>query len=37
VIGDPTGAYLSLYRGNPDSHGFDPDLAVPGRICWNEA
>ena len=36
VIGDPTGAYLSLYRGNPDSHGFDPDLAVPGRICWNE-
>lgn len=36
VVGDPTGAYLSLYKGNDGSQGFDPDLPVPGRICWNE-
>ena len=36
VIGDPQGAYLSIYKGLPESQGFDPDLPVPGRICWNE-
>lgn len=36
VVGDPQGAYFSLYKGLPESPGFDPELAVPGRICWNE-
>ena len=36
VVGDPQGAYLSLYKGLPEAAGFDPDLPVPGRICWNE-
>jgi hypothetical protein len=36
VVGDPQGAYFSLYKGLPTSPGFDPDLPVPGRICWNE-
>lgn len=36
VVGDPQGAYLSLYKGLPESAGADPDLMVPGRICWNE-
>lgn len=36
VVGDPLGAYFSIYKGNPESPGFDPDLPVPGRICWNE-
>jgi predicted enzyme related to lactoylglutathione lyase len=36
VIGDPLGAYLSIYKGLPASQGFDPDLPVPGRVCWNE-
>ena len=36
VVGDPLGAYFSVYKGNPDSPGFDPDLPVPGRACWNE-
>lgn len=36
VVGDPTGAYFSIYKGLPESQGFDPDLPVPGRICWNE-
>ncbi|HZN37274.1 MAG TPA: VOC family protein [Planctomycetota bacterium] len=36
VVGDPQGAYLSLYKGLPESQGFDPDLPVPGRVCWNE-
>lgn len=36
VVGDPQGAYFSLYKGLPESAGFDPDLPVPGRICWNE-
>lgn len=36
VVADPCGAYLSIYRGLPASAGFDPDLEVPGRICWNE-
>ncbi|MBL8695147.1 MAG: VOC family protein [Planctomycetes bacterium] len=36
VVGDPTGGYLSLYKGNPDSAGADPDQAIPGRVCWNE-
>ena len=36
VVGDPQGAYLSLYTGLPTSLGFDPDLPVPGRVCWNE-
>ena len=33
---DPHGAALSIYKGQPDNHGFDPDLPVPGRFCWNE-
>ncbi|MCA8975559.1 MAG: VOC family protein [Planctomycetes bacterium] len=37
VVGDPAGAYFSIYKGLPESQGFDPDLPVPGRICWNEA
>ena len=36
VIGDPQGGYLSIYRGNEASQGFDPDQPVPGRVCWNE-
>lgn len=36
VVGDPQGAFFSLYKGLPESQGFDPDLPVPGRICWNE-
>lgn len=36
VVGDPQGAYFSLYKGLPASQGFDPDLPVPGRACWNE-
>lgn len=36
VAGDPQGAYYSLYTGLPGSHGFDPDVPVPGRVCWNE-
>ncbi|MFN3242525.1 MAG: VOC family protein [Planctomycetota bacterium] len=36
VVGDPQGAFFSIYKGNEESHGFDPDLPVPGRICWNE-
>lgn len=36
VVGDPQGAYFSLYKGLPESQGADPDLPVPGRICWNE-
>ncbi len=36
VVGDPQGAYFSLYKGLPESQGFDPDLPVPGRVCWNE-
>jgi predicted enzyme related to lactoylglutathione lyase len=36
VVSDPQGAYFSIYKGLPDSPGFDPDLPVPGRICWNE-
>lgn len=36
VVGDPQGAYFSLYKGLPEAQGFDPDLPVPGRICWNE-
>lgn len=36
VCGDPSGATFSIYAGLPDSPGFDPDLPVPGRICWNE-
>lgn len=36
VVGDPQGAYFSLYKGLPASQGADPDLPVPGRICWNE-
>lgn len=36
VVGDPQGAYLSLFKGLPTSQGFDPDLPVPGRVCWNE-
>ncbi|MCB9884756.1 MAG: VOC family protein [Planctomycetes bacterium] len=36
VVNDPTGAYFSIYKGLPESQGFDPDLPVPGRACWNE-
>ncbi|MEZ6015834.1 MAG: VOC family protein [Planctomycetota bacterium] len=36
VVGDPTGGMFSLYKGNPQSLGADPDLMVPGRVCWNE-
>jgi len=36
VVADPQGAYFTLYAGLPDSPGFDPDLPVPGRVCWNE-
>ncbi|MCC6783738.1 MAG: VOC family protein [Planctomycetes bacterium] len=36
VVGDPQGAFFSLFQGLPESPGFDPDLPVPGRICWNE-
>ncbi|MCB9878965.1 MAG: VOC family protein [Planctomycetes bacterium] len=36
VCGDPCGAYFSIFKGLPASQGFDPDLPVPGRICWNE-
>ena len=36
VVGDPQGAFFSLFKGLPESPGFDPDLPVPGRICWNE-
>jgi predicted enzyme related to lactoylglutathione lyase len=36
IVGDPAGAYLSLYRGNAESSGADPDRPVPGRVCWNE-
>ncbi len=36
VVGDPQGAYFSLYKGLPTSPGFDPDLPVAGRVCWNE-
>ena len=33
VVGDPQGAYFSLYKGLPESAGADPDQPVPGRIC----
>lgn len=36
VVGDPQGAFFSLYKGLPASQGFDPDVPVPGRVCWNE-
>jgi predicted enzyme related to lactoylglutathione lyase len=36
VVGDPLGAYFSIYKGLPDSPGFDPDQPVAGRVCWNE-
>lgn len=36
VVGDPQGAYFTLYKGLPESSGADPNLAVPGRVCWNE-
>ncbi|MEZ6005895.1 MAG: VOC family protein [Planctomycetota bacterium] len=36
VVTDPAGAYFSIYQGNPGSPGFDPNLPVPGRVCWNE-
>ena len=36
VVGDPQGAYFSVYTGREGKHGFDPDLPVPGRVCWNE-
>ena len=36
VVGDPLGAFFSIYTGNAESSGFDPDVPVPGRVCWNE-
>lgn len=36
VVGDPQGAFFSIFKGLPDSPGFDPDLPVSGRVCWNE-
>lgn len=36
MVADPQGAHFSIYRGLPGSHGYDPDLPVPGRACWNE-
>ncbi len=36
VVGDPQGAYFSLYTGLPESQGFDPDQSIPGRVVWNE-
>lgn len=36
VVGDPQGAFFSLYKGLPTSHGADPDAPVTGRVCWNE-
>lgn len=36
VVGDPQGAYFSLYSGLPDSPGSDPDQPIPGRVVWNE-
>lgn len=36
VVSDPTGGYLSLYKGLPEAAGFDPDAPIPGRVCWNE-
>ena len=36
VVGDPQGAYFSIYKGLPTSQGADPDAPVPGRVCWNE-
>ena len=37
VVGDPQGAYFSIYRGDEGKHGAEPDLLVHGRPCWNEA
>lgn len=37
VVGDPQGAFFSIYKGNPESAGADPDQAIMGRVCWNEA
>jgi len=37
VVGDPQGAYFSIYRGEDGKHGAEPDLLVHGRPCWNEA
>jgi predicted enzyme related to lactoylglutathione lyase len=36
VVGDPQGAYFSLYKGLPETQGADPDQPVLGRVCWNE-
>ncbi|MCB9868742.1 MAG: VOC family protein [Planctomycetes bacterium] len=36
VVGDPCGATFSIYKGLPCAQGFDPDVPVPGRVCWNE-
>jgi predicted enzyme related to lactoylglutathione lyase len=36
VVRDPQRASFSLFKGMPESPGFDPDLPVPGRVCWNE-
>lgn len=35
-IADPVGGVFRLYRGMPGSEGADPDVPLPGRVCWNE-
>jgi predicted enzyme related to lactoylglutathione lyase len=36
VVGDPQGGFFSIYKGDPQSPGADPDEPVIGRVCWNE-
>lgn len=36
VVGDPQGAFFSIYKGLPQAQGFDPDMPIPGRPCWHE-
>ena len=36
VVGDPQGGFFSIYKGNAESPGADPDAPIPGRVCWNE-
>jgi predicted enzyme related to lactoylglutathione lyase len=35
-IEDPQGGRLAVYTGRPGTQGFDPDVPIPGRVCWNE-
>lgn len=36
VVSEPTGATFSLFAGNDGSHGTDPDVPLPGSVCWTE-